>query len=108
MIRRILFAACLAVLLIALPSYVGARGLACAERISSRRGDRPAAGHLIGTETITETDTYRMGGTLGQRGTGSIDTARTRTVSRTYQVGTYEMNDGRQLKVDCRNYTIRR
>lgn len=108
MTRRILYAAGLVALLLAIPDFVDARGLECADRISSHRRDAPASGHLIGTTTVTETTTYGMSGSAGTRSIAEVRPTITKTTSSTYQIGTYEMEDGQILEVDCRNYMIRR
>jgi hypothetical protein len=108
MTRRILYVAGLVVLLLAIPPYVEARGLECADYISSPRGKMAARGHLIGTETVTETTTHSMSGTFGKKGVGTATPTMTKTTTRKYEVGYYKMEDGSTQKVDCRNYTIQR
>jgi hypothetical protein len=78
-----------------------ADAVGCAEYISTRINDEPAMGHLLGTETQSVTFTVSTNVSPGGVGGG---TSVTRTVS--YEVGYYEMSDGRLIRVDCRDYTL--
>ncbi len=69
-----------------------ALALPCADYVSTGINDEPGTGQLIGTETITYTVQVSPGG-VGA------------TISTTFEVGTYLMSNGFQLRLDCRNYT---
>lgn len=87
----------------------GEEGLDCADYISSSFNDKPLSGHLIGTEDVTETKTISAGGKVsGDAGPVSGEAGVSTVITRTsvYQVGYYQMSDGRTLEIDCRNYTV--
>jgi hypothetical protein len=74
--------------------------LPCAEYISSGGNDDPMFGQLIGTETrsvVVSVGTKAEPGGIG----GSINGSYTVT----WDVGYYQLTDGRRIAVDCRNYT---
>lgn len=108
MTRHTRYLLCLVALFATFPALAQAGRLECAQFISGSRGDGPSSGYLTGSATVTETTTNTIGGTFGRRDQAGITSGRTRTTSTTYEVGTYRMNDGTTVEVDCRNYTIRR
>jgi hypothetical protein len=77
-----------------------ADALPCAEYISTMGWATPGTGHLLGTESRTETFTYVINASPGNVGSS---TTVTRTV--TYEVGYYSIN-GQVEMVDCRDYTL--
>jgi hypothetical protein len=78
-----------------------AKALPCADFISSGGGDGPLSGWLVGTSTMTYT--YSFGGSVEP---GGIGISGGTVVSESFEVGFYEMSDGRRLRIDCRNYTL--
>jgi len=96
-------AACACALLTGAIAGMGraAEALPCADYISSGGGSAPLTGHLIGSETRTVT--FHVGTKAELGGIGG-STGATYTVS--WEVGYYQMSDGRRLAIDCRNYTI--
>lgn len=90
---------CLAGVAAAVGPVRAADALPCAEYISSSIDSEPGVGHLIGSETRTETITYTI-----EASPGGVGSSTTVTKSWTYEVGIYEMN-GVRFRMDCRDYT---
>jgi hypothetical protein len=83
---------------------VAARGwayteLGCADMISSALIDNPITGYLWGTATATETRSGTVSGSPG-----GVGVSGTKTVTITYEIGTYLLDDGSFVELDCRTY----
>lgn len=89
--RRSIRRALATLALLAVPA--GGLSADCAQYITSKWGDVPASGTLVGTKTVT----------VSISGSGFGWTA---TYSESYTVGTYEMQDGSRIRMNCSNYTI--
>lgn len=70
----------------------GALHAECAQYVTSGAGDEPMSGSLVGEKTVS----YSFSGSaLGWNV----------TYSESYQVGTYRMEDGEEIRLRCSDYT---
>ena len=69
--------------------------LDCANYISGSLEGGPVNGHLLGEQLVTEEFSFGVDAGLDAGLRGTVQ----------YKVGTYELSDGRRIKVDCRTYT---
>jgi hypothetical protein len=74
--------------------------LPCADMISSGLNDQPITGYLWGTASASETRSGTVSGSPG-----GVGVSGTKTVTITYEIGTYLMDDGSFVELDCRTYT---
>jgi hypothetical protein len=87
-----------AVLLGATVSGAAARvALPCADYITTSLADGPDVGYLIGTSS--RSDHIKYGGSV------AVASAEGTSIE-TWEVGYYQMSNGRRLRIDCRNYTL--
>jgi hypothetical protein len=85
--------------------------LDCADYVSSGAHDEPLTGHLIGTEGVLDSKASSASGNAAVGGgavpaTVSAGMGLNETRSVTYEVGYYQMSDGRILRIDCRTYSV--
>lgn len=73
--------------------------LPCADMVSSGLNDSPITGYLWGTASASETRTGKIGASVG------VEIGGERSVSITYEIGTYLLDDGTFVELDCRTYS---
>lgn len=74
-----------------------AKALPCADYITTSFEDGPDSGFLIGTSTRTDQIKYGGNAVVASLDGTSIET---------WEVGTYQLSDGRRVRIDCRDYTL--
>lgn len=77
----------------------------CAPFVSSSQGDKPMIGTLVGKETRTESESSSFNLKVAMPGV-EMTASKSKSSSRTYEVGTYDFGNGVKYQLDCSTYKI--